>query len=563
MVTASPTFKARIVAVLARFQGNILITVFCVSLITALELVYSSYVNESYVFGVSAFFRPSFWITTLLIFIVTFTGGVLFGTVISGIFMMSIFQIINFEYFGSYILPINFIQLLPDFLLIMSSLAEVLHEMIPILLAAGLIVVVAFAILIPLARTRVVLPRISVILLAVLVGDFAGQYAFITANKAKLGEPSFEALLPDTNNLGVFNAYKSARYLIVGILPDRLSGKSSAYPSLPEPERLASPDVNVVLILNESLRAESLSVLGYHLQTTPRLGKIEGLSGSTIYSAGTMTRTSWAGIIHRLKYPGIGSQFLSQSNCLFRLAKENGFKTHFIYAQDQEIADTLLPFMCSNFIDSVLASSDVPEEHQAFDESLAFNLQKIDFSDRNFILIGPKGAHSPYAEKSPESFKIFDTEYENAIHYSDHVVAEIIDLLRQKSTRPTYIIITSDHGQILKGEDERRGHGWFKGKVVKVPFLFLVLNGQASEEVMTEVAKVQSHFDMSSLLLGLMGYDVVVEHGPKKEIFINGSDLSGLAGQLRLVLDGNRLLSVDLINGVDQPPEIEEFMLAD
>lgn len=546
-------------------RSNFLIALFCLAALTVLDLVYNRLVNPDYAFGPAAFFNRSYWLTGLLILMATFAGRWFLTIFLSTVFAVSIFQITNYEYFGSYILPIHYIQLIPDFMLIMASLHEALAEMIPILTMAGLGLVLVLAVLVPLARRRMVVPRAALLVIALIGGDVVGKYAFIAANREKLGEPSFRALFPDVNHLAIHNAYRSARYLLVGILPDRIAGTAPDYPALPAPVALSTPDVNIVVILNEAIRAKSLSVLGYEHDTTPRLASEEGLFATSVYSAGTMTRTSFAGFVNRLKYPGIGKQFLSQSNCLFRLAKANGFDTHFMYAQDRIVADTLLPFMCPKQIDAVWTTSEAPPEAKAFDESLMHHLQSIDLTRRNFILIGPRGAHTPYAEKSPPEFKAFAEEYDNAILYTDHVAGEIIDHLRKHSPKPTYVIFTSDHGQLLKGEDERRGHGWFKQEVVVVPFLFLPLNGPAPDETpdqtMAEVRKVQSHFDIATLVVQLMGYDVAVEDAKTREIHINGSDLSGLAGQLRLVLEDGEVEAVELINGTEAPPDPEEFRI--
>ena len=183
---------------------------------------------------------------------------------------------------------------------------------------------------------------------------------------------------------------------------------------------------------------------------------------------------------------------------------------------------------CSKDIDSTLVDTDAPVEWQAHDDSLIYQLGNIDFTERNLIVIGPNGAHSPYANKSPEEFKKFPNEYDNAIHYADHILAELISVIRQRSTKPTFIIMTSDHGELLEGEDNKRGHGWFRGKVVKVPFLFLSVNDPTPDNTLAEIRKVQSHFDMASLVIGLLGYDVTVDDPADKEIYINGSDLFGL-----------------------------------
>lgn len=558
---ASLAIFKRLGDVLAPYRSNLCIAVICIVPIALIDLIFSYLLNQDYVFHFQALSKASFWITFLVVFMATFTSRVFFWTFLSIIPVFSIFQVVNFEYFGSYILPIHFIQLLPDFLLIMSELVSVIGEILPIVITGGLILLVFFIALYRLSHTRAIQPRVAILIIAIFVGDLVGNYAFISRNSGKLGEPSFNALFPTADNLAIFNFYKSARFLMVGILPDRLTGVASDYPALPEPLARTSPDANIVLIINESVRAENLSILGYKLKTTPELEAIPGLYAATIYAAGTMTRTTFTAVMNRLKYPGLGEQFVSQSNCLFRLAKQNGFKTHFFYAQGRNAADTLLPYMCSNYLDSVRVDTDAPIEHRDHDESLNYHLENIDFNERNFIVIGLNGAHSPYADKSPDAFKQFPSEYDNAILYSDHVIAQLVETLQQRSAKPTYILITSDHGELLKGEDDRRGHGWFKGKVVKVPFLFLSVNDPSPVEVMRDVERVRSHFDIATLTLGLLGYDVTVEDPENKVVYINGSDLFGLAGQMRLQFEGTVLKSVEPINSTEATPTVAEFSL--
>ncbi|MFD1160212.1 sulfatase-like hydrolase/transferase [Roseovarius aestuarii] len=553
-----PSILGLIQQTLIRTKYNLAIAAFCMVVITALDLSFHHFVNDNYVFGLSAILKSGYYFLFLIVFAATFMGRFFYVAFLMLIFAVSLFQMINFEYFGSYILPIHLVQVAPDFLLIMSSLFEVLDEMTSTLMMAGIALLLILTVLVPLSRRRVVEPKSLMFILIVISCDFIGNYVFIERNKAKLGEPSFVKLFPDINRLGADNAYRSARYLMIGILPDRLAGKALDNPALPAPQIVSTPDANIILILNETVRAQSLSVLGYEGNTTPALEQIDGLFARTIYAAGTMTRTSVAGLLNRLKHPGLGQQFVSQSNCLFRLAKQNGFATHFVYGYGQNAANTMLPYMCANSIDSIRVRSDAPPGQRNFDASLAYNLGQIDLDQRNFIVIAPRGARSPYADKSPVEFKTFDDEYHNAIFYSHHVVAELIEQISSRSSKTTYILYTADHGELLKGEDTKRGHGWFKSKVFGVPFLFLPVNHPDPDDVMAEAGKVRSHFDLATFAIRLMGYDVAVDNAREKVIYINGSELSGLAGQLKLEFMDDDLRAVDLISGVGSVPTVPE-----
>ena len=217
--------------------------------------------------------------------------------------------------------------------------------------------------------------------------------------------------------------------------------------------------------------------------------------------------------------------------------------------------------MCASNIDSILVRDGAAPNFQDFDASLLHHLRGIDLAERNFILIAPNGAHAPYGNKSPDSFKVFDDDYDNAVHYTDHVVADLVTYLQQNSSKPTYIIHTSDHGELLKGEDSRRGHGWFKGKVVRVPFFFLALNEPVEGGKLSEAKKVMSHFDVATLLIQLMGYEAEIEDQRSRTIFINGSDLSGLAGEMRLTIADGSLTGIEILNVPDDDAELTDISL--
>ena len=284
-------------------RHNLLITLICIATLMALDLGYNA-MNANYIFGVPDVFQGSFFFTCLIIFLGTFLSRPFFIAFFGVLFALSVFQLINFEYFGSYILPIHFIQLAPDFLLIMASLVEVIHEIVPLLIMAGVGLVVLALVLKRASRGRVLSTRAGLIIVILLGSDFIGNFLFIEKNKQKLGEPAFIQLFPDTNRLAIDNAYRSLRYLTVGIMPDRITGGGTNYPALPEPSITSNPDINIVLILSETVRAESLSVLGYEKDTTPLLAQVDGIFARSIFSAGTMTRTSFAGLLNPAQIPG-------------------------------------------------------------------------------------------------------------------------------------------------------------------------------------------------------------------------------------------------------------------
>ena len=169
-MTAAQVFS-RLVVFVRGHKDNLLITALCMTALACLDLAYSYLMNGAYVFRWPALASGPFWLTCFVILAITYTRGFIFWPLLVLIPILSIFQVVTFEYFGSYILPIHFIQLLPDFWLIMSELIDVIGEMAMILLLSAALLLIYFAVILRLSRTRQVQPRILILISALLFGD--------------------------------------------------------------------------------------------------------------------------------------------------------------------------------------------------------------------------------------------------------------------------------------------------------------------------------------------------------------------------------------------------------
>lgn len=524
------------------------------------DLIYSYIINPRYDYAIFDVFSFSSIVIFAVLVATTFMNKWCRRATLLIFFAVTSFQWISFNYFGTYIRPIQIIQLLPDFTLITRSLFEVIAEMysaIVLIFALGLVLILTDMKLGEKLQSNF---RPLLFLLALVVWDAQYVYRHLNPNDGKVTHRVITRTLPADNRLAVDNFYRSASYLTYGMMPKIMLNKTMKAPALPEPEiATANPDVNVFFLVNETVRAKSLSILGHDkFDTTPRLAQIEDLYAAPIYSASTMTRTSFAGMMHRMKHPWIGEQFTSHSNCLFRLAKENGFKTHFLYSYDLNAAKTLFPFMCHTNIDNVKTRDDVTEELQKYDRNLFKEISELDFDKQNFVVIGMQGAHSPYKDNYPPEYSRTNNAYYNSIIYNDYTIEKIINIIKQKSKKPTIIISTSDHGELLEGEGKLRGHGWFHENVYTVPFLFLNVNGEKNF-LAEDAEKVRSHFDVSTLILKALGYEVEVEDNQNKQIYINGTDLNGLAGRMEITIREGEVVSKTKIEG-GQKKKVNPFL---
>ena len=264
------------------------------------------------------------------------------------------------------------------------------------------------------------------------------------------------------------------------------------------------------------------------------LAKIDDLYASTIISAGTMTKTSVSALVNRMEFPGVTSQISEQTNCLFKLASDNGFQTHLLSAQNKNQMKLLDSLVCKKYIDNYQVRNAFDKGVSPYDIALLDQIKAIDFTENNFIVLHQRGSHTPYEKQSPPEYKIFESNYDNTVYYTDFVLSSFIDEISDRSQGEMHFIYTSDHGELLN-EHDRNGHGWFYEEVYEVPFLYKEHNVQKSE--LDHAKKIISHFDLSNFVANLLGYDVDVNGSEKRIVYVNGSDIDALAGHLKLTVE--------------------------
>ncbi len=363
-------------------------------------------------------------------------------------------------------------------------------------------------------------------------------YNNLHSKSGKLWHKQAKKLLPMPDLHSTTNYMRSLNYFLVGILPKKiLSNTSQTFPILPHPKSLnKNIDYNIVFIIGESLRAKNMSLFGYGKNTTPYLSNINGVYSLPVYAAGTMTKTAVSALLNRVKYPGATEQMSIQKNNLFHLAKKNGFNTYFYSNQKKSALTILQNYMGKKYIDNYEYKESLKKKIKMLhsnDFALKQAIETIDFNNgNNFVVLQQRGSHSPYHKQYPKNFKKFEKTYDNTVLYTDYVLSEIINYIKESSKKPTYIVFTSDHGELLH-EHGRNGHGWFFEEVYKVPFLFYA--DKANQDYNTSLQNVQSHFDVSNLVVSLLGYDVNISR--TNDIYVNGSDIDALAGYLHIKLD--------------------------
>jgi len=256
-----------------------------------------------------------------------------------------------------------------------------------------------------------------------------------------------------------------------------------------------------------------------------------------------------------IKQPDGVPQIITTNTCLFKMAKNNGFSTHFYSAQAQDQLSQLKSYLCLKWVDEYTDGTEKTKDidRPALDEFLLETIDRIDFSKPNFVVLHQRGSHTPFIEDYPKEFDKFTKEntqdksisqntleYQNSIYYTDFVLSQIIKKIKKKTTRPTYFVFTSDHATNV-GDKNRNGHGRLDyDSIYQVPFFIYSINKAKNVSNKFSDFEYISHYQISQLVSSLMGYKFEGTVFNKKEVYyVNDSDISGLSGYLKLTIDQN------------------------
>ncbi len=228
-----------------------------------------------------------------------------------------------------------------------------------------------------------------------------------------------------------------------------------------------------VIVVGETARAANFGLDGYQRQTTPRLAKLDVINFPQASSCGTATAVSVPCMFSPMSREEYKSSQHKESlldvvqragiPVLWR-DNNSGCKGACDRVQYEDLSQAKDPRWC--------------RDGECFDEILLQDLaQKLEGNKGNLLLVlHQKGSHGPaYYQRYPKKFEQFTpvcntnklqecsreaitNAYDNTIFYTDHVLAELISLLKQQSHYSTAMWYLSDHGESL-GENNLYLHG--------------------------------------------------------------------------------------------------------
>ncbi len=359
---------------------------------------------------------------------------------------------------------------------------------------------------------------------------------------------------PTATNPTLVNTLNSYSLYFGVLLPESLFGGTvrAEFPEYEIRETDIPPSpLTIVLVMGESLTPNHMSLYGYGRKTTPFLEELAGDPGFVHrkgYSAASATRAALP-MFYTLQYHPLDENRLRrQDSNLFRLAKQHGFRTWYLSAQNSN---------CLNGVDldpiDVMITADTRPElfEREKDEGLLQLVREVPSGGKNFIVVHQRNVHLPYQaniEHRP-AFQRFPTEelpfedstinaYDNAVLYADFLYQQLLQELRQKTDGPLYVLFTSDHGEKL-GENGHWGHDRLDLVSAVVPIMFYARGGDGRYLREMRDKPPATHYQLGKMIARMLGYDI---RNPAEEdgiVYVNGVASLGRSGYMRFRVTDN------------------------
>ena len=314
---------------------------------------------------------------------------------------------------------------------------------------------------------------------------------------------------------------------------------------------------NIILVVDESIGGEYLSINGYEKETSPYLKSIEehfinlGLASSGANCSAKSNLILMSGI-QLEDLPDKENRALKKST-IFQYAKNAGYKTHYISGQG--IGLKLQNHMSKydlEYIDNFVQLKE-PYKHKSMpEEDVVLETSKaLKSSKKNFIFIVKHGSHFQWEDAYPKEERYFlptlestdalslDSKekalnsYLNSVKYSvdlffKHFLKEI-DFFTKKDT---LIIYTADHGQSILEEGRTSTHCDSTNPPLSQGVVPLLLFTHPKDKIMRSIdfkVNTYNHYQLFPTIQKLMGYEDVkaqtlfdqVSQEPK-QVFVSG-----------------------------------------
>lgn len=266
----------------------------------------------------------------------------------------------------------------------------------------------------------------------------------------------------------------------------------------------------VVLVIGESARSQNFSLYGYTKNTNPLLSKTPDLYHFNATSLATYTT---AGVKAILEHTHTDDLYEILPNYLYRNQVE-------VIWRSTNWGEP--PVHIKNYLDKNALQQNCKGDRCDYDEIILNGLkEQIASSTKNkiFVVLHTSTSHGPtYSKKYPPQFETFkpvcnsvelgncsQTEllnaYDNTIVYSDYLLHQVIEQLKQLPEYNSCMLFVSDHGESL-GEKNLYMHGMPKSLAPREQYEipFIVWLSEKSQKKVKSLDAINQNYVFHSVL---------------------------------------------------------------
>lgn len=256
------------------------------------------------------------------------------------------------------------------------------------------------------------------------------------------------------------------------------------------------PIENIVVLVGESVRKQNMSLYGYQRETTPNevAERNNMLLYQNAYSPAAITNMSVPIVLSNINIDNYQKELKKLGDNIVNAANHSGYNTFWYSTQGG-----------AHGITAIATYSKNKKFLNGYDEAVIPYLKEAlkDSSPKKLIVLHINGSH-PYAcDKYPPKEAVWeggiDECYDNSIRYTDKIIGQIFELLKNKNSALVYF---SDHGQIK--ENEIYKHGDYK-EAVQVPYFVWFSPSIKTDKKGQKIEEPTSITTVYSKVLELMG----------------------------------------------------------
>lgn len=361
---------------------------------------------------------------------------------------------------------------------------------------------------------------------------------FLSVKPERATRRGLHSFLPPETRYSIHNSINSFSFYLV-----RGADSANIHDIVPKDfylpykvEKLATSSQLVILVMGESTSADKMHLFNPQARlTTPQLDKMKdepGFAYRTAISGAVSTHSSLPIFFNMMKEPGNIEKLTDETTNLFRMAKENGFRTYFYSAYDMKQTNLI----GVRYIDEIITSEYRPRKFKRQKEDFLLKLfKKLDLKNgKNFVVLNFKSVHSPYEENyarhpefdifKPKDSSRFEEEnaaYENAVLYIDSILGQLLDEFKRLNVADSQFIFTSDHAEMLGIPNGLYGHNQLVVESMRVPFFIYNIGGKMP--LLPE--GLISHYEISEIVAQYLGYRVENPNYGRDVFFVHGNNL--------------------------------------